>query len=118
MVVALPETLRTLTYIRRRLFTPILLIGGLSMFITGLGTATPPHCYTQVQCWEALQAAPQFALLDRRARTTLQRVLLRDNGIRTRYLALEALAEIFATDPDTLQRRFALHAPALAHDAA
>ena len=88
------------------------------MFITGLGTATPPHRYTQVQCWEALQAAPQFAQLDRRARTTLQRVLLRDNGIRTRHLALETLAEIFATDPDTLQRRFALHAPALAHDAA
>lgn len=88
------------------------------MFITGLGTATPRHCYTQEQCWEALQAAAQFALLDRRARTTLQRVLLRDNGIRTRHLALEALAEIFATDPDTLQRRFVLHAPALAHDAA
>jgi len=88
------------------------------MFITGLGTATPPHRYTQVQCWEALQAAPQFALLDRRARATLQKVLLRDNGIRTRFLALEALAGIFATDPDTLHRRFALHAPALAHDAA
>ncbi len=88
------------------------------MFITGLGTATPPHCYTQVQCWEALQAAAQFARLDRRARTTLQRVLLRDNGIRTRFLALEALAEIFATDPDTLHRRFASHAPALAHAAA
>ena len=88
------------------------------MFITGLGTANPPRCYTQLQCWEALQAAPQFARLDRRARTTLQRILLRDNGIRTRYLALEALAEVFAIDPDTLHRRFALHAPALAHAAA
>jgi alkylresorcinol/alkylpyrone synthase len=88
------------------------------MFITGLGTATPPHRYTQAQCWEAFQAAPQFAQLDRRARTTLQRVLLHDNGIRTRSLALDSLAEVFAADPDTLQRRFALHAPALAHDAA
>ncbi len=88
------------------------------MFITGLGTATPPHRYTQAQCWEAFQAAAQFARLDRRARTTLQRVLLHDNGIRTRSLALDTLAEVFAIDPDTLQRRFALHAPALASAAA
>jgi polyketide synthase Type III len=88
------------------------------MFIAGLGTATPPKRYTQAQCWESFQAAAQFARLDRRARTTLQRVLLHDNGIRTRALALDSLAEVFAVDPDTLQRRFALHAPALAVDAA
>ncbi len=88
------------------------------MFITGLGTATPPHRYTQIECWEAFQAAAQFAQLDRRARATLQRVLLHDNGIRTRSLALATLAEAFAIDPDTLHRRFALHAPALAGDAA
>ena len=88
------------------------------MFITGLGTATPPRRYTQAQCWDSFQAAPQYAQLDRRARTTLQRVLLHDNGIRTRSLALDTLADAFAIDPDTLQRRFALHAPALARDAA
>jgi polyketide synthase Type III len=88
------------------------------MFITGLGTATPPNRYTQAECWAAFQAAPQFAQLDRRARTTLQRVLQHDNGIRTRSLALDALAEVFADDPDTLHRRFAMHAPALAHEAA
>ena len=88
------------------------------MYITGLGTATPPHSYTQAQCWEAFQAAEQFARLDRRARSTLQKVLLHDNGIRTRSLALDALAEVFASDPDTLHRRFELHAPALAGAAA
>ena len=88
------------------------------MFITGLGTATPSHRYTQAECWEAFQAAPQFALLDRRARSTLQRVLLHDNGIRTRSLALDSLAAVFAADPDTLHRRFALHAPVLAREAA
>ena len=88
------------------------------MFITGLGTATPPHRYTQVECWDAFQSAAQFVRLDRRARTTLQRVLLHDNGIRTRALALDTLSEVFATDPDTLQRRYAAHAPALAHAAA
>jgi alkylresorcinol/alkylpyrone synthase len=88
------------------------------MFITGLGTATPPHRYTQTECWEAFQAAPQFARLDRRARGTLHSVLLRDNGIRTRDLALDSLADVFAADADTLHSRFAQHAPALASAAA
>src|SRR5258706_6828752 len=88
------------------------------MYITGLGTAPPPRRYTQAECWAAFQAAPQFAQLDRRARTTLQRVLLHDNGILTRALALDSLAEAFAIDPDTLHRRFARHAPALAGAAA
>lgn len=88
------------------------------MFIAGLGTATPPQRYTQVQCWEAFQGARQFAQLDRRARATLQRVLLRDNGIHTRSLALDPLNEVFAADPDTLHRRFARYAPMLAAEAA
>lgn len=88
------------------------------MFITGLGTATPPRRYTQQQCWEGFQASPQYPQLDRRARATLQSVLLRDNGIRTRALALDSVAEVFAADPDTLHRRFELHAPALAAEAA
>ena len=88
------------------------------MFITGLGTATPSQRYTQVECWTAFQASPQFAQLDRRARATLQRVLLHDNGIRTRALALDTLSEVFTLDPDTLHQRFARHAPALASEAA
>jgi alkylresorcinol/alkylpyrone synthase len=88
------------------------------MFIAGLGTATPPNRYTQVQCWEALQRAPQFAQLDRHARSTLQKVLLRDNGIHTRSLALDSLEKIFTTDPDALHRHFADHAPVLASQAA
>lgn len=88
------------------------------MFIAGLGTATPQHRYTQLQCWEAFQGAGQFAQLDRRVRATLQRVLLNANGIRTRALALGALDEVFAADPDTLHRRFAEHAPVLASQAA
>ena len=33
------------------------------MFIAGLGTATPPKQYTQVQCWEALQEAEHLDAL-------------------------------------------------------
>ena len=43
---------------------------------------------------------------------------MRDNGIRTRSLAFASLQEAFALDPDTLHRRFATHAPALAANAA
>ena len=88
------------------------------MFITGLGTAVPRTRYTQGQCWEAFQGSAQFALLDRRARLTLQRVLLGDNGIQTRSLALDTLADVFAADPDTLHRRFSRYAPELATQAA
>ena len=88
------------------------------MFVTGLGTANPRNSYTQVQCWDELQAAQPFEQLDRRARTILQRVLLHDNGIATRSLALDSLAEVFESDPDSLHRRFARHAPQLAHEAA
>jgi len=88
------------------------------MFISGLGTATPPHRYTQAQCWDALRAGRQFVRLDKTARTFLHRVLLGDNGIHTRHLALDSLDEVSDADPDTLHRRFARHAPELASRAA
>ena len=88
------------------------------MFIAGLGTASPPHRYTQAQCWDALRGTEQFAQLDRYARATVQGVLLRDNGVRTRSLVLDSLDEAFEIDPDTLHRRFVRHAPALAASAA
>jgi alkylresorcinol/alkylpyrone synthase len=88
------------------------------MLITGLGTAVPATRYTQAQCWDAFQAAPQFPALDRRARATLQRVLRHDNGISGRGLALDRLQDAFVLDPDTLHRRYAQHAPALAAQAA
>ena len=88
------------------------------MFIAGLGTATPPKQYTQVQCWEAIREAKQFAQFDRRSQAILQGVLLHDNGIHTRSLAVDSLDEIFAIDPNTLHRRFAQHASPLASEAA
>jgi polyketide synthase Type III len=88
------------------------------MFITGLGTATPPKQYTQVQCWEATHGAKQFTQLSRRSQAILQGVLLSDNGIHTRSLAVDSLDEIFAIDPNTLHRRFAQHASILASEAA
>jgi alkylresorcinol/alkylpyrone synthase len=88
------------------------------MFITGIGTATPPRRYTKSDCWNAFQESDWFGRLDRRSHAIAETVLLRDNGISARRLALNSLAEVFAIDPDTLQRRFTTHAPALATEAA
>ena len=44
-------------------------------------------------------------------------MLLHDNGIEARRLALTSLDEVFQIDPDTLHSRFLTHAPALATEA-
>jgi hypothetical protein len=80
------------------------------MFFTGIGTATPPRRYTKAECWNAFLASDWFARLDRRSHAIAEAVISRDNGISARRLALDSLAEAFAIDPDTLQRRFATHA--------
>ena len=88
------------------------------MFLKGLGTAWPPDCYTQREGYEAVHASHLWASLQPRSRAILRKVLLGDSGIATRYLALRPLAEAFQLHPDTLQRRFLQHAPALATQAA
>lgn len=88
------------------------------MFIIGLGTATPPRRHQQRECWEALQTAEPFAQLNNRSKGILRKVLLSDNGIATRHLALDPLSEVFDLTPDVLRARFANHAPALAAHAA
>ncbi len=87
------------------------------MHLHGLGTAHPAQRYTKQQCWDAFLESTWFEKLDRRARAIAQTVLMRDNGIESRYLALDSLAESFRIDPDTLHARFAEHAPTLASDA-
>jgi alkylresorcinol/alkylpyrone synthase len=69
------------------------------MFFSGIGTATPPRRYSKAECWSAFRESEWFARLDRRSHAIAEAVLLRDNGISTRSLALESLAEVFAIDP-------------------
>jgi len=88
------------------------------MYFSGLGTATPTTRYTKAECLTAFQASDWFGRLDARSHLIARTVLQRDNGIATRHLALDSLAESFAIDPDTLARRFLTHAPALATRAA
>jgi predicted naringenin-chalcone synthase len=88
------------------------------MVIAGLGTAAPAQCFAQRECWEALQRSPQFSALSSRSHALLKKILCGDNGIESRHLALQPLAEAFDLAPDALQARFARHAPALAVQAA
>jgi alkylresorcinol/alkylpyrone synthase len=88
------------------------------MFVDGLGTAHPSRRYTKAQCWDAFRASPWFDKLDRRSRAIAQTVLLGDNGIEARRLALGSLDEVFEIDPDVLHARFVSHAPRLAAEAA
>jgi predicted naringenin-chalcone synthase len=88
------------------------------MFITGLGTAVPPQCYAQRECWEALLQSARFHQLRPRSRAILKKVLNGSNGISTRHLALENLGQAFELTPDVLQARFAKNAPLLAAQAA
>jgi predicted naringenin-chalcone synthase len=84
------------------------------MYLTSLATAVPERRYTRAQCWEAFCASSWFSTLDERSRTLARLVLTRDNGMESRWLAVDSLHEAFAINADTLQRRFALHAPQLA----
>ncbi|HWG75419.1 MAG TPA: 3-oxoacyl-[acyl-carrier-protein] synthase III C-terminal domain-containing protein [Steroidobacteraceae bacterium] len=88
------------------------------MWVNGIGTASPPARYTKAQCWDAFCSSRWYGQLDERAVLLLRAVLQRENGMEARRLALDSLAEVFQIDADTLQRRFASTAPALATQAA
>jgi len=87
------------------------------MYLNAIGTAVPERRYTKTDCWNAFAASDWFERLDGRSRAIAKLVLTRNNGIEARRLAVESLDEVFAIDPQTLQRRFELHAPRLAADA-
>jgi len=87
------------------------------MFIQGVATATPPFKYSQKECWEAFCRSPYLAKLSSRSQAILRKVLSSDNGIENRNFAMRDLSEAFSMDPNTLHRRFADNAPALAAEA-
>lgn len=88
-----------------------------AMYVTGIGTATPPQRYTKAECLSAFERSDWCNRLDARAHQVARAVLQRDNGIDTRHLAVDSLDEVFRIDPATLAQRFERHAPALAAQA-
>ena len=85
-----------------------------AMFIIGTGTATPPQCYSQQECWTALKNSARFRELNARSQAILKKVLTGESGIATRHLALDKLDHAFDLTPETLHARFIENAPALA----
>jgi predicted naringenin-chalcone synthase len=88
------------------------------MFFHGVATATPPHKYTQKECWEAYCRSPYLSRLSGRSHAILRKVLNGDSGIDTRHFVMANLEEAFSYDPNQLHRRFSEHAPGLAAEAA
>src|SRR6201998_1451153 len=88
------------------------------MFIIGIGTANPSQRYSQADCWQTVQHCPRFQELNARSKAILKKVLTGENGIATRYFALEKLEEAFELNPDALHDRFVKNAPDLAASAA
>src|SRR5215469_2520817 len=84
------------------------------MYLKGIGTAAPPSRYTKVDCWEAFRRSEWFERLSGRTRALARAILLSENGMEARRLAVGSLAEAFRIDPDTLYRRFLETAPELA----
>lgn len=74
--------------------------------------------FTKADCLEAFQQSDWYARLDARAHYITRTILQRDNGIETRRLAVNSLAEVFDINPNTLAERFITHAPMLAAKAA
>lgn len=92
------------------------------MYFRGLGTATPTQRHSQAECLVGSAQSAWFKRLDTHAhwiaRSVARRVLQHDNGMPTRQLALDDLAEDLQTDAETLARRFEHEAPALRDSAA
>src|SRR6185503_21012054 len=88
------------------------------MFIRGVGTAAPATRYKQSECWAVLQGTDTLARLAPRSRALLRKLLLSQNGLDSRALALDRLTDAFDLTPNALHARFERHAPALATSAA
>lgn len=72
------------------------------MFITGIGTSTPPMRCTQAECLVAFEQSDWFGRLDKRAHLIVRTMLQRDSGIDAQRLTVATLDEVFTIDPDTL----------------
>ena len=88
------------------------------MFFSGIGNAKPKNRYSKMECLEAFQKSEWYKHLDLRALYIARTVLQRDNGIETRWLAVNSLEEVFKIDPNTLAARYTENAPSLATNAA
>jgi alkylresorcinol/alkylpyrone synthase len=88
------------------------------MYLHSIGTAVPNWRYSKAECWDAFTASTWFTRLSERSRAITKLVLSRDNGIDTRWLAVESLEQVFEINADALHKRYTTHAPTLIANAA
>ncbi len=77
----------------------------------------PEYSYTQGDCLRAFQSSSHYDQLSRGSQVLLKKILVGDNGIHTRRLALSSIEDAFVLNPDVLHQRFVQYAPKLASDA-
>ena len=87
------------------------------MYLQSLATAFPPHAFTQVECFEALNSSGALEALRGRSRELLEKVLTGDSGIETRRFCDPDLRSTFGLDASGLHGHFERHAPRLASEA-
>jgi alkylresorcinol/alkylpyrone synthase len=87
------------------------------MYLQSLATAFPPHAFTQVECFEALNSSGALEALRGRSRELLEKVLTGDSGIDTRRFCDPDLRNTFGLDASGLHGHFERHAPRLASEA-
>ena len=75
------------------------------MFLTGLGTATPPQRWTQTQCWDALVASEYLPKLNPRSQAILRKVLRGNNGICSRFPRVRTTSAKRSTSTPTCSTR-------------
>ena len=76
------------------------------MYFRSLATAVPNQRFTQADCWAALQGTPALERMGGRARQFLEKVLLGNNGIGGRHLALEPGSGLVQLDAQQLNEAY------------
>ena len=87
------------------------------MYIRSIHKTTPPIAYSQSDCWEILQKSPRFHELTARSRGITEKILMNDNGIDQRYLAMPNLEGIFDLEAQPLNEGFEHYGQRLVEDA-
>jgi alkylresorcinol/alkylpyrone synthase len=81
--------------------------------LLSLETADPPTRYTQQECHDIFSRSEARQRMKARSVTIMEKVLLRDNGIRTRGFSYPDIETIFDAGPGKLNKVFEREAPAL-----
>jgi predicted naringenin-chalcone synthase len=84
------------------------------MYLQSLACAVPPCRHRQADLWPLYRSLPLRERLRPGSNELIHKLLVRDNGVDYRHMALGELEELFALDAEGLNRAFEREAPKLA----